>query len=222
MNTTDLSWWLAAVTASLLIHCYILFDWSERALISAKALELPPNSLFIKIDFPQAQAEAVMQLEEPPPEEPVEPPESPPKPKPIPKPIPKPKPKPKPVQKPIERPAEAEEIVTHTPAPMPPQTASRQLVDLRKEYLTRLLAKIEKNKFYPNIARRRNLQGMVQVRFRLGCGGEVETLEIEGKHRLLRKAAGKAVEASLPLPDIPAEIECPILVDYAMSYTLEN
>jgi protein TonB len=96
------------------------------------------------------------------------------------------------------------------------------LVDLREEYLTRLLAKIEKNKFYPNIARRRNLQGMVQVRFRLGCGGEVETLEIEGKHRLLRKAAGKAVEASLPLPDIPAEIECPILVDYAMSYTLEN
>jgi protein TonB len=122
----------------------------------------------------------------------------------------------------MEKPTEPKEIVEQIPAPMPPPTARLQLVDLRNEYLTRLMARIEKNKFYPTIARRRNLQGMVRVSFRLGCEGEVEALEIEGKHSLLRKAAGKAVEASLPLPKIPTEIKCPMRVNYAMAYTLEN
>jgi protein TonB len=124
----------------------------------------------------------------------------------------------------LEEPPEAEQVV-ETPAessPLPPPSASRRLTDLRNEYLSKLLAKIEKNKFYPTIARRRNLQGTIQVRFRLGCHGEVEALEIDGEHSLLRKAAGKAIEAAHPLPKIPAEIECPMLVDYAMAYTLEN
>ena len=84
------------------------------------------------------------------------------------------------------------------------------------------MAKIEENKFYPTVARRRNLQGTILVRFRLGCQGEVEDLEIEGKHNLLRKATGKAIEAALPLPEIPAEIKCPMLIDYAMAYKLEQ
>jgi outer membrane biosynthesis protein TonB len=72
------------------------------------------------------------------------------------------------------------------------------------------------------VARRRNLQGTIQVRFRLGCRGEVQALEISGEHSLLRKAAGKAIEAAIPLPKIPAEIQCPMRVDYAMAYTLEQ
>ncbi len=226
MIAQDLSWRLAAVATSLLIHFYVLLEWSDQPLISAKETEHPPNSLFVQIEFPQPQPEAVMPVEEPPPQEPVpEPePEPPPEPKPEPKPKPVPKPKPKPVQAPAEEIPKLEEVVQETPksTPMPPPTASRRQVDLRNEYLSRLLAKIENNKFYPTIARRRNLEGMIQVRFRLGCHGEVEALEIDGKHSLLRKAAGKAIEASLPLPKIPSEIECPMLIDYAMAYTLEK
>lgn len=222
----DISWRLAAVAASLLIHFYVLIEWSDQPLISANETEQPPNSLFVQINFPQPESQAVMPVEEPPPQEPTPEPEPPQKPKPQPKPKPKPAPKPtpKPVQAPVEELPEPEEIVEETPktAPMPPPPASRRIADVHDEYRRRLLAKIEKNKFYPTIARRRNLEGMIQVRFRLGCQGEVETLEIEGKHSLLRKAAGKAIEASLPLPAIPAEVECPMLIDYAMAYTLEK
>ncbi len=228
MNLPDLSWRLAALAASLLIHALIVLHWSDQRLISAEMTEQPPNALFVQIDFPQPRSQALMPAEEPPPQETVETPKPPPEPKPEPKPKPKPKPapkpRPKPVEMPVEEPAKAEEVAEQAPpaAPAPPPAASRRLVDLRNEYLSRLLARIEKNKFYPTVARRRNLQGMVQVRFRLGCRGEVEELQIDGEHGLLRKAAGKAIEAAMPLPEIPAEIECPMLVDYAMAYTLEN
>ncbi len=222
MMVQDLSWRAVAVAVSLLLHTYVLMVWSDRPLIAAKQTELPPNSLFVQVEFPQPQAEAVMPVEEPPPEEPAPPPEPPPKPEPKPKPEkkPVPKPKPKPVEAPVKPKASTEP--PPRPAPMPPPSASRQLVDIRNEYLSRLLAKIEKNKFYPTVARKRNLQGMIQVRFRLGCGGEVEAVEIDGKHSLLRKAAMKAIEAAKPLPKIPDEIECPMLVNYAMAYELEN
>lgn len=236
MRLQDLSWRAVAIAASLLLHLYVLMEWSDRQLIATKKTELPPNSLFVQIDFPQPQPEVVTPIEEPPPPEPVKPPEPPPKPKPKPEPKPDPKPKPKPkpklkpkpvpepkpepVEKVVERPVEPKPVVEQPPAP--PPTASRRLVDLRNEYLSRLLARIEKNKFYPTVARRRNLQGMIHVRFRLGCQGQVDGLEIEGEHSLLRKAAGKAIEASMPLPEIPDEIECPMLVDYAMAYTLEK
>ncbi|MEJ2461666.1 MAG: TonB family protein [Candidatus Thiodiazotropha sp.] len=224
MMVQDLSWRAAAVAVSLLLHFYVLFEWSDRQLLATQKTEQPPNSLFVQVNFPQPEPEAVMPVEEPSPEEPAPPPEPPPKPNPKPKPKPEPKPVPKSKPKPVQTPAKPK-VSTEPPpqpAPMPPPSASRQLVDLRNEYLSRLLAKIEKNKFYPTIARKRNLQGMIQVRFRLGCEGEVVALEIDGGHSLLRKAAGKAIEAAKPLPKIPAEIECPMLVSYAMAYKLEN
>ena len=221
MTLPDLSWRAAAVAASLLIHFYILYEWSERPLIAIKASEQPPNRLFVQLNFPQPKPNQLMPVAEPPPKAPEKPPEPPPKAKPKPKPVAKPKPTPKPS---LNEPPEPEQVVARPPesSPRPPPAASRRLSDLRNEYLSKLLAKIEKNKFYPTIARRRNLQGTIQVRFRLGCHGEVEALEIDGKHSLLRKAAGKAIEAAHPLPEIPAEIECPMLVDYAMAYTLDN
>lgn len=221
MIARDLGWRVAAVVISLLIHFTLLQTWSGHTLIAAKETQQPPNQLFVQIDFPQPKPESIMPIDQPPVEQPVSDP--PPKPKPKPKPKPVHKPKPKPVQTPVEKPKEPEEVVEETQeSPPPPPAASRQLVDLKNQYISELLAKIEKNKFYPTIARRRNLQGMIQVRFRLGCQGEVESLEIEGKHSLLRKAAGKAIEASMPLPKIPAEIECPVLIDYAMAYKLEK
>lgn len=220
MMTRDLSWRAAALAASLLLHFAALFAWSERQLISLKETDQPPNNLFVQISFPQAQPENQMPVAEPPPEKAPPPPKPPPKPKPKPKPVVKKRPTPQPIVEPPLKPQPVAEAPA--PAPLPPPSASRQLTDLRNAYVTELLAKIEKNKFYPTIARRRNLQGKIKVRFRLGCRGEVQGLEIDGKHSLLRKAAGKAIDASLPLPKIPAEIECPMQIDYAMAYSLDE
>jgi len=165
-----------------------------------------------------------MPLVEPPPVVEKEPPPEP-KQKPKPKPKPKPKQQSKPILKPVEElveTSEEPEVQQEVAASAPPPASSQRSADPRAEYQAKLMAEIEKNKFYPSIARRRNLQGMVQVTFLLGCEGEVEQLDISGEHNLLRKAAAKAVEDSLPLPERPAEIECPLLVNYTMAYTLEK
>lgn len=214
----DLSWRAAALIASVSLHLALLLTWSERALVSVEQTRLPPNELFVQISFAQAHAQSVMPVEQPPPPKP--PPEPQPKPKPKPQPKPKPVTKPKPAPTPVEEPPATEPELAQTPPP--PPTASRRQSDLRNAFLSELMAKIEEHKFYPSVARRRNLQGTIQVRFRLGCRGEVQALEISGEHSLLRKAAGKAIEAAIPLPQIPAEIQCPMRVDYAMAYTLEQ
>ncbi len=228
MMALDHGWRVVALCASLALHLYLFLQWSDRPLVSARATDLPPNTLFVQIDFPQPQAKAPMPVEEPPLKPPEEKPEPPPKPKPKPKPKPATKPKPKPLKKPVRKPEEKPpetQMLAEAPAePVapPPASASRERADLRDEFLSRILAQIEKNKYYPTIARRRNLQGVIRVSFRLGCDGKVAALETKGEHSLLRKAAGKAVHASLPLPEIPHQIECPLLVDYAMAFTLEK
>jgi len=225
MNARDLGWRLAAIAISLVLHLWLAAEWADNPLIAADSLEEAPTPLFVQLNFPQPNPASVTPVVEPPaPVAEQKPPEEPkPKPKPNPKPAAKSKPEPKPFQRPVEKLAErSEEPTTQLPAPPPPPAASHRKRDLRNEYMARLMAEIEKNKFYPRIARRRNLQGTVRVKFRLGCGGEVEKLDISGEHSLLRKAAGKAVEDSLPLPKIPTEIECPLLVNYAMAYSLER
>jgi protein TonB len=126
------------------------------------------------------------------------------------------------VVEPVEEADPVEEIEPAVVSAPPTPASNRQAAEIREAYLAMLLAEIEKNKFYPRIARRRNLEGTIRVSFRLGCDGAVNQLAVQGEHGLLRKAAGKAVEAALPLPQVPAEIECPLQVDYAMAYTLER
>jgi protein TonB len=225
MSNIDLGWRFAAIVCSLLIHLLIAVEWAHKPLIAANAPDDALTPLFVQLNFPQPKTESVMPVVEP---QKVVEKEIPQEPKPQPKPKPKPKPKPqtKPIIKPVEELAETSEepeVPQETVAALPPPAAASQRnADLRDAYLARLMAEIEKNKFYPSIARRRNLQGMVHVKFRLGCEGEVEELDISGEHNLLRKAASKAVEDSLPLPERPPEIECPLLINYAMAYTLEK
>ena len=225
----DLGWRLVAVAASLFLHLLVVLEWSERQLIAAATPVQSPQPLFVQVDFPQPVSDAVMPPAETPPPRVEKPPE--PKPKPEPRPTPKPKPVPKPKPEPRPKPdtlAATEPVKTPAPASEPapvsppPPAAARQAVEVREAYLARLLAEIEKNKFYPSIARRKNLQGTIRVSFRLGCDGRVDRLDVQGKHSLLRKAAGKAVEASIPLPEVPPEIDCPFQVDYAMAYSLKR
>lgn len=229
----DLGWRLFAIAASLSIHLLVAVEWSSRRLIAAPAPVNAEETRFVQLDFPRPSPDSIMPPAVTPPPAVEHPPTPKPKPKPKPKSKQKPKPKPKPEIKPkreIPATAEAEEtpepVETNAPASVPasppPAAAGRQAMEIRDTYLARLLAKIEKNKFYPGIARRRNLQGTIRVSFRLSCDGRVDRLDVQGGHSLLRKAAGKAVEASLPLPKIPTEIDCPLQVVYAMAYSLEH
>ncbi|MBT3045051.1 MAG: TonB family protein [Candidatus Thiodiazotropha endolucinida] len=113
-----------------------------------------------------------------------------------------------------------QEIIPEVIQPPPPRVQPK--VNLREQYLAQLLAVIEAKKTYPTVARRRNMEGKIEVSFNLSCDGKVSKLTIKGPHGLLRKAAGKAIDAAQPLPQPPSQIECPMPIHYAMAYTLEK
>ena len=110
-----------------------------------------------------------------------------------------------------------------------PQTPTSQLVQDnktplplsgQKHYMAVLLNHIEGHKFYPNAARKRGLEGSLQVSFHLLGENKIAKLAVEGRHKLLRKSAEKAVLSALPMPDIPDQLELPMQVAFLMTYKL--
>ncbi len=91
---------------------------------------------------------------------------------------------------------------------------------VKRTYLSKILTIIEGNKYYPRIARRRGVEGNIQVSFILKDDGYINGLDASGGPLLLRRAAKQAVKKSLPLPTTPNEIEYPMHVSYAMQFKL--
>jgi len=106
--------------------------------------------------------------------------------------------------------AEAGNAATHGPA-----SAGR-----REHYLAELLAHIEANKFYPRSARRRRLEGDVEVAFRLLDDGRVQELDLDSGPALLRSAARRTLERAAPMPQPPQGIGAPLPVRFVMRYRL--
>ncbi|OGQ88299.1 MAG: hypothetical protein A2512_03060 [Deltaproteobacteria bacterium RIFOXYD12_FULL_56_24] len=90
----------------------------------------------------------------------------------------------------------------------------------RKRYLAGLLAHIEAHKFYPLAARRRRLEGTVQVRFTLEAGGMISNLEVSDGEPILEQAALEAVEHAMPLPAPKGAAQTPLPISYRMSFQL--
>ncbi|HCC55497.1 MAG TPA: hypothetical protein DEQ20_11350 [Desulfobulbaceae bacterium] len=92
----------------------------------------------------------------------------------------------------------------------------------RKRYFASLMAHIEANKFYPPMARRRRLEGAVQVRFTLEANGRISGLQVSEGESLLGQAAREAVERSLPLPlpSAQGEVSLPRSIGFLMEFRL--
>ncbi|MEW8053645.1 MAG: TonB family protein [Candidatus Thiodiazotropha sp.] len=223
MIKTSTGWRLLALSLSLLLHFMLVTEWSDKKLVQAAIEQNDKPPLLVQLTFQKPLPEIIPEVTRPP--EPVVRRVI--KPKPKPKQKKKPKIKKKSRSKPISKP-----VVTETEPVTPPevQQVARQppvpriqpKVDLREQYLAKLLAMIEAKKHYPTVARRRNLEGKIEVSFNLSCDGKVSKLTITGPHSLLRKAAGKAIDAAQPLPEPPSQVECPMPIRYAMAYTLEQ
>ena len=227
---------LAALIVSVGAHGALFYHFAERPLSTAggapKLGELSRVTMRFAPEPVEAEPEPEPEPEpvvEPEPEpEPEPPPPPPPKPKPKPKPEPKPKPKkvhkPKPSPKPKPKPAVEAVQAAPAPAPLPVATpAQRADPALREAYLAHLLAYIEGYKEYPRIARRRRIEGRVNVSFQLLEGGRIAALNVVGGHKSLRKAARAAVEKALPLPmpTANAGVKLPMAVKYAMEFKLK-
>lgn len=218
---------ILAISISLILHLVIFTSWSDARINQAKLDQPKADPLFVQLNLNQTRPKVVQQ------QAPIVKKESetPTKPK------PKPKPKPKQIvekkiptkTKPVEKktvPAETTPQVVEEPEhvvvsqPSPPKAEPK--ANILEQYMAELLASIEKKKRYPALARRKNIEGRVQVHFMLTCDGQISDLDINGSHSLLRKAANKAIKAAHPFPEIPAELSCPLPITYAMAYTLDQ
>ena len=104
---------------------------------------------------------------------------------------------------------------SHTSAPKVP-TAIKQLY--QKNYVSVIMASIQAHKIYPYSARRRHMEGQVQVSFFINAQGQVYDLQIKGASSVLRLATKQAVDDAVPFPK-PSQPK--IQVHFVMQYVLK-
>ena len=92
----------------------------------------------------------------------------------------------------------------------------------RESYLAQLLSHIDRHKFYPRSARRRGMQGEVQVAFYLHKDGSFTELQVSGGSKVLRKAAKQALQQALSLPLPPASMPLQEQIRFGMLYRLDG
>ncbi len=91
----------------------------------------------------------------------------------------------------------------------------------RDRYLASVLSLIEAHKFYPTLARRRGLQGHVDVRFTLDARGGISDLDVTGSHSMFVVAAREAINNVMPLPAAPSADSFPMAVHFQMIFKLQ-
>ncbi len=200
---------VTAIAVSVLLHLILFVQLTDNA-ISSQA-QAPNFSTRVSLNLlpPPKQPPQLVKADVPPPE-PVRKPE----------PVPTPKPVPKP------------EIIEEVSAVIPEQAVASKVTQqiqhgqvndsalIKNHYLNNLLIYIEGHKYYPKSARKRGINGSIEVSFELLKNGEINDLKASGGPMILRKAAEQAIVSALPFPVPPAEVNCPLQVSYAMQFQL--
>jgi len=84
-----------------------------------------------------------------------------------------------------------------------------------------LVKKINENKSYPNMARRRGIQGVVNIRFQILENGEVKNIEIISGRSIFKKATIQAIKESFPIQVDPSLYNFPETFRVKIAYTLK-
>lgn len=231
MRPNDNLIWAGAITLSLLMHLLLFVDSGSVAGVEAPPKVAKTRVTFRSVAAPQTPPSEIVQEEAKPPEKKV-----------VETPPPPPKPKVEKARKPVEKVREVEKAQAKPPPEPPAETAPSSevaqkpslpeeavagsvadpalLEQAKHEYLRRLLAHIEAHKHYPNVARRRGIEGEVAVSFNLLSRGEVTDLKLEQGHRVLRQAVEEAIAAAHPMPLPPPELPLPMNISFRMQFAL--
>jgi protein TonB len=126
--------------------------------------------------------------------------------KPLPRTEPKPKPEPKKVvKKPYKKPASIKRV----------QQSSGHFNLL----MSKVRNKIDKNKSYPRIAKRRGLQGKVTVTFTILPNGNVSNIQLKGP-TLFYRSAREAIRKAFPIKLNKFKVKLPKEVTIVLNYRL--
>ncbi len=113
------------------------------------------------------------------------------------------------------------------PASQSPETISHPVIVVADShtgqqqetlFINELLDQIEKNKFYPEKARRRNIQGNVKVELELDDKGNIVSLKLSDGHKILRKATQTAIQATAPFNAPPLSLGSPRVIHFGVQY----
>lgn len=217
--------WGVAIALSVFVHGAVLYQASvEQGREDGVQTREPVRLSFRSVASPAVPASKAVETPVPVPEKP-----KPPKPKP-----PKPKPTTERVEAveppPEETPPEAQPEPAEVSAPVTSDQAADAMAELaqaaslakaRQRYEQELMAHIERHKFYPPVARRRGVEGHVQVSLMVVEAGGVSGLRCTSGPALLQGAACNAVSAALPLPPPPQGLMLPLPVSFGMEFSLK-
>ena len=194
---------LAAITVSVLLHL-LLFVPLTNVAISGQA-QAPNAATRISLNLmpPEKKIPERVNTELTPPT-----------------PAPEPKVQPKPVRVKTKAPVTPELAVAPHIAKQIQRGQSDNAALINEQYLHQLLTYIEGYKYYPRLARRRDIIGDIEVSFELLDNGEISDLKTNGDSPILRNAAEQAITSALPLPTPPKEIRMPLQVSYVMKFAL--
>ena len=89
----------------------------------------------------------------------------------------------------------------------------------KAKFLNLIRGKIDKNKSYPRIAKRRGMQGSVTVSFTLLVNGKIANLKVKGK-KVFQSSARKAVLKSFPINVKNAPLKLPKKIRFTLRYQI--
>jgi protein TonB len=155
-----------------------------------------------------------------------------PKPKPKPKPIPEPikeEPTPKPIveEKIVEEIVEEVEEVVEETTPQEEVLVEQQpeinqdlLLAKQNKFINDLIKKINDNKSYPRMARRRGIEGLVDVKFKILSDGSVDGIKVVSGRGIFKRSAMEAISKSFPVVIEEALFSFPKEFKVKISYVL--
>lgn len=80
------------------------------------------------------------------------------------------------------------------------QEHSKKLELQKQQYYTQIKQLINKNKYYPRIAVKRGIQGVVKINFTISKNGELISCKIMDGKKVFKKSILEAIQSSFPLP----------------------
>lgn len=138
-------------------------------------------------------------------------------------PVPQPRPHPEP------RPHKALQTASPVPAPVIGQSTTpaiqspaetNRIKQLQQQYFATVMRGVEAHKIYPYAARRRHLEGAVDIAFLIDATGHISNIQISGESAPLRTASMEALNAAAPFPPLPEALTPPVRAHFIMQYKL--
>ena len=89
----------------------------------------------------------------------------------------------------------------------------------KNQFLASIRAKINKHKSYPRIAKKRGMQGSVDVKFTILSNGNVGNISVKGP-KVFHKSARKAVKSAFPINVKNAPVALPQSINIKLLYQI--